>query len=116
MARVALAALCVALFACLYSFRADAQACAPLADHVAYTKAQPSVVDIMPLDGDKLQKVIAYIQAINGDDGKYDTGYLAWSATHVAIFLGNDGKVCNVFVGPVQHLPRMIEAAEGRPA
>lgn len=114
--RVLCAALCVALFACLYSFRADAQACIPLADHVAYTKAQPAVVDIMPLDGDKLQKVIAYIQAINGDDSKYDTGYLAWTPTHVALFLGKDGQVCNVFVGPVQHLPRLIEAAEGRPA
>lgn len=114
--RVFWAALCVVLFACVLTFPASAQACAPLADHIAYTKDQPAVVDIMPLDGDKLQKVIAYIQAINGDDAKYDTGYLAWSATHVAIFLGNDGKVCNVFVGPAQHLPRLIEAAEGRPA
>lgn len=114
--RVFLAALCVAVFACLYSFPLAANTCAPLAEHVAYTKSQPAVVEVMPLEGDKLQKVIAYIQAINGDDGKYDTGYLAWSVSHVAIFLGNGGLICSLFVGPVQHLPRMIEAAEGRPA
>lgn len=114
--RVFCAALCVVAFACLYSFPLRADNCMPLADHMAYAKTQSAVVDVLPLEGDKLQKVIAYIQAINGDDGKYDTGYLAWSVSHVAIFLGNGGQICSVFVGPVQHLPRMIEAAEGRPA
>lgn len=116
MIRVALAALCVAVFACVWTFPVAANTCAPIADHIAYTKTQPAVVEVMPLEGDELQKMIAYIQAINGDDGKYDTGYLAWSASHVAIFLDSGGLVCTVFVGPIQHLPRMIEAAEGRPA
>jgi hypothetical protein len=114
--RILCAALCVAVFACLYTFPASAGNCVPLADHVAQVKTQPSLVDTLMLDGDKLQKVIAYVQALTGGDEKYDTGYLAWTSTHVAIFLGNGGQICTVLVGPIQHLPRMIEAAEGRPA
>lgn len=116
MIRFLCAALCVALFACVYSFPVAAQSCMSIEDHVAEVKKQPGLADVMRLEGVGLQKVIAYVQAINGDDGKYNTGYLAWTNTHIAIFLGNDGQVCIVFVGPIQHLPRMIEAAEGRPA
>ena len=116
MARIRWAALCVAVFACVYSFPLAAQSCVPIEDHVAEVKKQPALVDVMRLEGDALQKVIAYVQALNGDDGKYDTGYLAWTGSHVAIFLGSGGQVCIVFAGPIQHLPKMIEAAEGRPA
>lgn len=116
MARIFWAALCVALFACVYSFPVRAQSCAPVAAHLESVKGSVGVIDTMTLEGDKLQRVIAYVQKINGDTAKYDTGYLAWSVQYVVLFLGNGGMICQAFPGDVRHLPALIEAAEGRPA
>jgi hypothetical protein len=117
MARFLCAALCVVVFACLYTFPASANTCVPVADHMADAKKQPAIVDVLPLDADKLKRVIAYVKA-QGAEGydTYDTGYLAWTHDRIGLFLGNDGKICTVLVGPLHHLPRLIEAAEGRPA
>jgi hypothetical protein len=90
--------------------------CMPIADHVAAIQASPVVVGLMPLPGDKLQRAVAFVQKMNGDTAKYDTGYIAWNATHVVLFVGSDGNVCYAFAGSIKFLPSLIEAIEGRAA
>jgi hypothetical protein len=117
MGRFLCRALCVLLFAGLYSFPAAANNCVPVAEHIAGAKQQPPIVDVLPLDADKLKRILAHVKA-QGAEGydTYDTGYLAWTHDRVGLFLGNDGQICTVLVGPIHFLPRLIEAAEGRPA
>ena len=90
--------------------------CMPLAEHVERIQASPVIVGHMPLSGDKLQRAVAFVQKMNGDDAKYDTGYIAWNATHVVLFVGTEGNVCYAFAGGIQYLPALIEAIEGRAA
>jgi hypothetical protein len=116
MARFLCAVLCAVVFACLLSFPVSANGCKPVADHVAQAQKITGYVDHLVLHGDKLQRVVAFIQAINGDEGKYDTGYMVWTSTHVGIFVGNGGMICAGAIGDISFLPKLIEAAEGRPA
>jgi hypothetical protein len=116
MARVFWAALCVVITLCVLTFPVRANVCAPIEFHVAQVTATPSVKGHLPLSGIGLQRVVEYIQAINGDTAKYNVGYLAWTDDYVALFVGNDGMICAAFAGPVKHLPVLRELAEGRPA
>lgn len=116
MSRFRWSALCVALFALLYCFPLAADTCAPIEVHVAKMLESPSAEGHKPLTGLALQKVIAYVQSINGDTTKYDTGYIAWSSTHLVLFVGNGGTICTGYVGPRSALEKLIEVAEGRSA
>lgn len=90
--------------------------CMPIADHVARITESPVVVGHMPLSGERLQKAVAFVQKMNGDTAKYDTGYVAWNATSVVLFVGTDGNVCYAFAGSIKFLPALLEAIDGRPA